>query len=163
MELLSVVVNRDYQKDIMVVLLYRQPQGNIDTFITQLRDFLHQHYNSIKQDLIILGDFNMDYRLKKNPQVRKLLNLEKEFLLNQIIDKSTRVNKEKELIIDLIFTNIKFVKESKVIEIYISDHFFTGFIYKKKKEINKPVELHVRDMSEENITRYKNAIKSHDW
>lgn len=106
-ELLSISVEREYQKDIMVVLLYRPPQGNVDAFLTQLRELLHKHYNNMKQDLVILGDFNIDYQALNSPHFKKLQSLEKEFLLNQIVTNPTRVSLDKASLIDLIFTNIK--------------------------------------------------------
>ena len=66
--------------------------------------FEEQLTNVVKtnKEIIILGDFNIDYNKTDNRDFKSLLNI---FGLNQVITEPTRTTKTSSTLIDLIITN----------------------------------------------------------
>ena len=66
--------------------------------------FEEQLTNVVKtnKEIIILGDFNIDYNKTDNRDFKSLLNI---FGLNQVITEPTRTTKTSSTLIDLIMTN----------------------------------------------------------
>lgn len=162
-EIMSIILRRANQKDILIILTYRPPQGNINLFIENLRNHINEVRNQKSMNMVVMGDFNIDYAKKTDSQTKKLVNLEKEFLLEQVICKPTRVGYRKTSVLDLMFTDLKFVAFAEPLETYISDHYPTVLVYKKYREEKKQTEITIRDMSEINITDLKQALSNHDW
>lgn len=162
-EIMSVVMRRSHQKNILIILVYRPPQGNVKIFLETLRNYINDLRDTSSMNLVILGDFNIDYSKKSDGNTKKLMNLEKEFLLEQVIQEPTRIAYNKSSLIDLMFTDLKFVSYANPLQINLSDHLPTVLVYKKNREVKNPTEITIRDMSEANITEFKQALSDHNW
>lgn len=161
-EIMSILLKRSHQKDILVVLVYRPPQGNVKTFIENLRNYIKNLRDPGAMNLVILGDFNIDYSRKSDGHTKSLKSLEREFLIEQKICEPTRVSKKKTLTLDLMFTDLKFVSFAKPLYLNMSDHFPTVMVYKKQRDSKNPTEITIRDMSESNVNDFKKALSEHD-
>lgn len=107
----------------IIIVLYRSPVGNLNTFETKLETILHNISNENK-NIIITGDFNIDFS-KNSKQKQRLVNILTTFDLHLTINEPTRKNPRHNTssLIDNIATNIpnhKYI--TKVIENSISDH-----------------------------------------
>lgn len=100
-------VQSQCQKDILMVLVYRPPSENNVMFIDLLRDYIDKLYVASKMDIIILGDFNINY-LNNDVHTKRLVNFQNELFLKQIVDGPTRCDEASKTMIDLIFTSIRF-------------------------------------------------------
>lgn len=162
-ELLPVIIEREYQKNVLLVLVYRPPQGKVDQFLSHMKNLLNLIYDEKKFDVLLMGDFNIDIGKPKNLDVKKLNNFMTGYTLRQYISEPTRVSGNSESIIDLMISTIKFVSLAEPFNINLSDHFPTLLIYKKERE--KPVArtFSCRDYSETNLNNYGEAIKRYDW
>ena len=69
-----------------------------------------------------MGDFNIDLLDRKNTSTKKLIDLTKPFGLRQLIKHPTRYSKDKNSILDLIYTNSDFIYDSGVCDVNLSDH-----------------------------------------
>lgn len=147
----------------MVVLVYRPPGGNSATFTEALRDYLNEVYKEKKQDLIILGDFNIDYNKKENKHTKELTNMERDFSLEQTVVGNTRCDIYGESMIDLIFTNVRFAKKLPPVNLNLSDHLLTVFVSKKTREPKKPIQITCRSYKDEDMDAYKTDLLNTDW
>ncbi|CAG5074823.1 Protein of unknown function, partial [Cotesia congregata] len=101
------IVNINVNNGLTICNLYRSPSSSVSKFcdtINKLIDELNENNN----DLMIVGDFNIDVNNKVNYS-KKLLN-ELELLgLKQQVHSQTRVTLTSETIIDLIFSNFTII------------------------------------------------------
>lgn len=89
---------------------------------------------SVNDEVIIIGDFNIDYLGKENLATSKLHKWEKSLFLPQVIRECTRVSETSSTCIDLLFTNIDLLftnMRTGVLGVHLSDHK-PIFILKKK-------------------------------
>ena len=134
--------------------IYRPPSQNKQYFLKKLSKII-DHFSSIYDDYIILGDFNMkpgDSILKAFMQSHNLFNL----------IKSNTCFKGRGSCIDLILTNRKFCfKNSSTFETGLSDHHHLIYSMLKttfKKEDSK--RLIYRDYKNFNNEYFQNDLKN---
>ena len=106
-----------------------QPSRFLDCLGNTVNDLsLHQN-----KELLLLGDFNIQYGKTGDPDFMKLLDFEQMTNLSQIVTSPTHHNN----ILDLIYTNSENISISGVLDIFISDH---SLIYCTKKKIKQHYE-----------------------
>ena len=138
----------------MFMCIYRPPSQNKQYFLEKLSEII-DHFSSIYDNYIILGDFNMepsDSILKTFMQSHNLFNL----------IKSNTCFKGRGSCIDLILTNRKFCfKNSSTFETGLSDHHHLIYSMLKttfKKEDSK--RLIYRDYKNFNNEYFQNDLKN---
>lgn len=117
---------------IYCVTVYRPPKGDIKTALNMLNSVTDYLSTLQKGERLIHGDFNINYANKNCKWANELKTWENAHGLNQIITSSTRTDNISSTMIDLSFTDIKYIKQSGVLEHTLSDHLPT-FILKKKQ------------------------------
>ena len=88
--------------------------------------------NSTNKEIVVMGDFNINYRDKNDINTKALHQLELDTGLRQMINTPTRGAN----IIDLVYTNSQDISRAGVLELNISDHDLI-FISKKKATIRR--------------------------
>lgn len=106
---------------IIAVGIYRSPNGNLDTFFTQLESLLSDLTKN-NQKFIIMGDFNIDVLDVNSPTTKYFFNLLNSFGLKWCINAPTRVTPTTETAIDNVISNIEDVTVS-VINTTVADHY----------------------------------------
>ena len=101
--------------------------GKISTIINSL--------NLSHNDLLIFGDFNIDYRSHRHVRILKVRNFESSFNLGQLIQTTTRSTETTDTILDWVYTNTTYKAVSGTLNHNLSDHFPT-FIVRKENAIN---------------------------
>ncbi len=144
-EVVWVTLKPNYCKPFRVCAFYRPPNADTDYYERMLSNFeaaLADH------EVIILGDFNMNYQLgetlAKNPahHIGLLLNC------SQLIDIPTRVTASTSSIIDLIYTSMPDNQSSSgVVECSLSDHYMTYTVVqlkdtKRSESRYRPITIH---------------------
>ena len=117
----EVLVLRLHQPSLLLVLLYRPPSCSIDA-IYQVEQIISKLTLPLP-NIILLGDFNFPDIDWSCPDVSceaasPLNSLSNSLLLNQQIDKPTRLSN----ILDLIFCPDELIKSISVADTYLSDH-----------------------------------------
>ena len=120
----------------MIGNIYRPPQGNIDSFIEILEENI-ENIDLDRIELFLMGDFNIDWSDKNNPNCKKLLELTKSLGLRQLIRDVTRPTQNRNSCIDLIITNSHNIERAGVINISLSDHLL---VHCNKKKLKVPKE-----------------------
>ena len=116
-------------RNIVIGVIYRPPNGNVQVFTERLTDIANDITTVNNIDLFILGDFNINYLEKNSAEFKLLRNFENLTNLKQYIKSPTR----KENCLDLIYTNCDFVSKAGVYEMLLSDHELV-YISKKKSK-----------------------------
>ena len=107
-------------KSLFISSVYRPPDFEIKNFIEKYNNDISKIQK--KAEIILLGDFNVDYNRRSTAKSR-LQTLARAFSLEQLITSPTRITESSESIIDLIFVNnIHRVVASGVIPLELSDH-----------------------------------------
>ncbi|ESO09612.1 hypothetical protein HELRODRAFT_168624 [Helobdella robusta] len=116
------IINRPITKIVLIIVTYRPPTYDVNSFIECLDDILlvANHENKL---IIVAGDFNIDLSESNNNNNKfNFLQLMNSYSLQQTITISTRVECNRQSIID-IFTNIpENILVSGVISHCLSDH-----------------------------------------
>ena len=89
LEHLWLKINIPYRRKIILGLCYRPPSGNIPIAISLLTAQLELLETSSDCDILVLGDFNINYSNRNLSGFKKLKEFERRFLLHQIIDTPT--------------------------------------------------------------------------
>ena len=137
-EQLWIKVSKPNRKICILGTIYRPPSSSVNESILEINSTLQTistFFDVVKIDLVMLGDFNINYVKSKSSEVRKLKDLERKYHFKQLIKTSTRITHKTKSTIDLIFTNITFIRDSGVMSLAISDHRPVFMI--KKQERNK--------------------------
>ena len=138
----------------MLVCIYRPPKQDSQYFLENL-SLIIDHYSSIYDNHIILGDFNME---PKNPKLASFMN---SFNLYNLI-KSNTCFKGSGSCIDLILTNRKYCfKHTSTFETGLSDHHYLIYSMLKttfKKEESK--QFIYRDYKNFDNTNFQMDLES---
>ena len=118
-------VNRPKCKKLFVGCVYRPPNVCTEMFINEVNISLMKL--PAGSEIVILGDFNIDFSAKRNDPAFKLKRQLQQFAiandLEQVINTPTRICNQTRTVIDLVFVNNNHrIVESGVIHSAISDH-----------------------------------------
>ena len=124
-ESLSIEILNNKSKNKIINLTYRPPDGNTKPFHDYLKSFLTKRSIQTKH-IYLVGDVNLnllDY--EANSKVKNFVNLLFQNGMVPVINKPTRVFKNKTSIIDHIYTNSLFahVVNPRIVKTDITDHF----------------------------------------
>ena len=112
--------------------IYRPPRGNIVNGLSNLRATLDK-IHEFNTEIIMTGDFNINYNLRHADSFNQLKDLEHDFDLIQIVEKNTRVTSKSSTRINLIFSNVNFISECGTLVNTMSDHEAVYLVKKKPR------------------------------
>ena len=153
MESIWFEINREKAKNLVIGVIYRPPNGDVTTFCELLTEQVNSVIEARNVDLYILGDFNINYTNKKDPDVKKLLNFQEMTTLKQLIVDNTGLNS----CLDLIFTNSDSIYQSGVLDLNISDHDMVYVTHKIKQTKHSRTSFN-HLLAAPELTREQNAI-----
>ena len=139
LEQLWILLESPNHRTEIVSVIYRPPAGNIDRYFDELRASV-DHIQEIKPnaEITILGDINIDYKLRHTPSFNKLKDFEREYQLKQLITTPTRITPRNASLIDMIFTDMENIDAYGTLDVAISDHL-PVFVSKKKPKTLKNI------------------------
>ena len=130
LEIQWIRIERSHAKDILLANMYRPPTGNLSQAIKLIGKDIAA-LKKIKEEMVILGDFNVDYKNMKSPNYKKVKFFEKANSLDQVINTTTRNTQTSCSLLDIAFTNMKHIQAAGALDSFLSDHQ-PIFILKKK-------------------------------
>ena len=165
MESLFLEVTRN-SKTYLVGLIYRIPNTNVDLFIDKMNEIIEPIRN--KQELILLGDFNIDL-LQDNSYSNDFQNMLLSNYLVPTVLEPTRVASVmrnnvphiSETLIDNIFVNTNIDFKSGLIHSSITDHypvFVSIDEYESAKIVDAPKTIKIRLIDDFKIRKFKSAL-----
>lgn len=127
--------------------IYRPPKGSVEAALQTLNDVVAGLDGRDRSNLIIHGDFNVNYKNTHCNWVKKLKTFENNHGLVQVIRSDTRTCVNNSTMIDLCFSNVKHLKLAGTLNINVSDHLATYMVIKKEREEKRSKKFTGRDYS----------------
>ena len=151
-ELQCMALNFKHMREMVVLNLYRPPQGSVNSFIEYLSKIITSIYQLCKKNVEIyfMGDFNLDFSDTIDKNVKDLIQLMKSTGNKPLIDGQTRIGK-KSSCLDQIFTNSDYITNSGILDVNLSDHLAIFCTRKKIKILSPKINFEGRS--------YRNYIK----
>ena len=149
-----------------VALFYRPPGSDIsllDTLFSTLCDM----FVLVPHQLLLIGDFNIDYLIPASSLYFKLQSIVSSFNLTQVVSEPTRVCKTSETLIDLIFVSSSvFVKKcSATPPLANADHNGLHLIVSLNLPVkrSKPVTRNIWRYSLADFDRAAELLETVEW
>jgi hypothetical protein len=140
----------------VVMVIYHSPSASHGDFVRFLEDIVEELI--VKGECIIVGDFNIDFVLDSF-YTRKLQTTMLSVGMNQYVNEPTRITKDSQTIIDLIFANKKL--EVQVIhEPKITDHAWLKVELGKSKSGNKYREYSARNYRNFDVDEFTRLVEN---
>ena len=136
LEQLWIQIKQPNHRKQIISLLYRPPSGMSSRFFEELNQSMENSQEYINAETTILGDINIDYKLRHTTDFDKIKEFERDFQLKQFINSPTRITRRNSSILDLIFSNMEHIESTGVLDYQVSDHA-PVFITKKKQKTKK--------------------------
>ena len=164
-ESLFIEIDNSSSKNIVIGLIYRPPDSNIDLFHDELEYFLYKIGNENKH-IFMLGDFNINFLPSSdNSNSTNFMKLMYSFGFLSVINKPTRINLNSSTQIDNIFSNVHNNKTiGGILCSEVSDHlplFLTCECKLSYPKSNK--EYSYRKESKQNIELLKQDLFLEEW
>jgi hypothetical protein len=107
---------------LIIFCIYKAPTGNLEHFLSPMEKML-THFLQPKLTFLACGDLNINLLIKSN-DASKLLTLMNTFNLTQVVNFPTRITKDNESLLDIIFidTTIFYTVQIKRSVNGLSDH-----------------------------------------
>ena len=157
-----VEIIRNGKKNIVVANVYRPPDGDKAGFIEEFNSLIGKAFLR-RRDLMIMGDFNIDY-LSATKVSTRLMKICLNILgLRQIIDKPTRSNEVTATCLDWVITNTMKLFESFTRTWNLSDHLMVGITLIDHYFVNERISFEGRTYKKYNADLFKACIKNADW
>ena len=156
-------IKRNRCKDIILANVYRPPTGNVGKAIKHLGQGLESLARPA-DEILIMGDFNVDYQNKKSINFKKLIFFEKANSLEQKISTTTRNTTSSKTLIDIALTNIKHIRSAGALDSFLSDHQPIYILKKKLKDKRKTDQsFEGRSYSHYNRQTFMENVSNADW
>lgn len=105
----------------VIVAIYRSPNGDIFKFLSRFTDLLDFVSMKIKSQIIVAGDFNIDF-LKSSPLKNTLLDIVQSYNLKCLVNEPTKINLKSKTCYDNIMTNLSVDYNLKIHPHKFGDH-----------------------------------------
>ena len=161
-EIISITIDKPKFKKLFISCVYKPPKGKIDELYKFMTDIVNR-FQSKKYEIWILGDFNTDFLKRDEINIIRTFRFLKKLGLKQLIDAVTRPNKKNGSCIDWIITDSYFVKDSGILDDFVSDHYSVYCVCKKVKEHISMTVRNVRDYSAFDKNNYDVLLSNSDW
>ena len=160
LEQLWVTFQTPNARKLNVALIYRPPGSNLENSINELRHSVEDMTTNNNYENIIMGDFNINYKLRHTHPFKLIKELERDFGLRQLIGQDTRITARSSTLIDLILTDCENVFDSGVLNICISDHCAIYMVKKKTRLKYTRVETLCRSYKRYDKIEMQNSVEA---
>ena len=166
-EMLWVALEIKNMRSIVVVTIYRPPQGDSKRCNKLLNEAFEKANLKDNAEIFLLGDFNINYRDKKASRTKELEFTARSLGLSQIIKADTRISRRNDVMngsqLDLIFTNSDHVADAKTLDYNISDHLAILVTRKKKTACKEKAEFFGRSYKNYVREDFQETLSTADW
>ena len=156
------LVHRENCKNVIICNLYRLPKGDLKKALKYLDDCL-KSVNMGKSDVFILGDINVNYKNKSSLVYKKVSFFAQSNGLSQHIKNVTRCTDKSNSLLDVAFSNSKFISLSGTLDHFISDHQPIFVVHKKLRDKRSKEEFMGRSYRNFDKDKFKGELLDSDW
>ena len=149
-----------YTKPILLGTVYRPPNSKAD-YLDNL-DKIFQNSTSHFDDVVVVGDFNVD--ISKRGNAKKIKTISSHCNMQQLINDYTRITDKTKTIIDFVFVSKpEKICLSGVHSLGLSDHNLIYIIRKNKKVKVPPKIIKSRCFKNFNEHEFIRTLKKTNW
>ena len=149
-------------KNIYICNIYRPPNGDLKKAIAYLDNCL-KNIDLGRNNVFLLGDMNVNYKNKGSPNFKKLNFLAQSNGLTQYINTTTRNTNKTNSLIDIAFSNSKFISLSGTLNHFISDHQPIYLVHKKARDTRPKEQFRGRSYRNFDLESFKSKLRGADW
>ena len=147
---------------IIVICIYRSPDGKIDTFFNKL-EMIIQKLAGKHKTLILCGDWNINF-LQTSPHTRELNNLLLQYNLKHTVNVPTRISKTTATLLGVVITNDKkYINSLRVMDLSLLDHYAQIKSFSLPEFNNTPYRIKKRQFSEANVQEFLYLLNQVTW
>ena len=154
-------------RPIVIVNIYRPPQGNYKKGCTLLSEAFAKADLGDNADVFLLGDWNINLNQMGTPSAKELIFTTKTLGLKQLIKEPSRISFRNgiktETKIDLIFLNSDFISQAGILDLNISDHLAVMVTRKKVALKKEKVEFKGRSYRNYNRENFQGNLENINW
>lgn len=163
-EILTVVINREFQNPLYISTIYLPPSACLQNSLEILEEIAFYILN-IKADWVLCGDLNVDLSsLNQNKDKKALMHFSASNQLSQLIKHPTRVTASSSSLIDHIYTNLDHnLTHSGIIKYGLSDHDLIYVIIKKHIAHTPKESFTCRSVSRYTLENLKIEFDNQNW
>ena len=163
-ESLFIEISIPQNKNIVVGVIYRPPNSNLNEFLSNLTNIINNPLLANK-DSFIMGDFNIDLLKHANSHLsQEFLDIFLSASFLPLISKPTRVANHSATLIDNIFCNTLPLPDSAIILSDITDHYPITTHFSITPPITKTHPLPKRRRAtQENLASLSASLENADW
>ena len=167
MEILCVEITPPKARPYIILLWYRPPSNNNDTFEKLENVLLFLEHEG--KEVILLGDTNCDLSETNIPNspyhVKSIKDIYATYGLKQLIKEPTRVTVQSSTLIDHIaVSNADNIVESGVLKITLSDHYLVYAIRKFQGGVKRQHKfIRTRQMKKFSVEAFLSELRTIDW
>ena len=163
-EALWVEIQNEKGQNMICGVIYRHPNGNLDTFMDYLNSIIDKVHRENKY-CCILGDFNLDLlKFESHPDTNNFLDTLGSFFFQPHILQSTRITDHSSTLIDNIFFNsMEHFTISGNLVYNLTDHLPNFLIISEYSSLPNNIKIYKRDYSNLDGSALITDIQSVNW
>ena len=161
-EMMTLTMQYPYTRRMQLTLVYRPPTGSHIKFVDSIRNVLCD-LNLLKVDVVILGDYNINYNQRNSKGFKLLKSFERESGLKQLVTADTRICRQYSSRIDLILSNMKDINAVSVLDVLISDHFPITLVKKHRSVKTESKWITGRQYKKYDFKLFRTLLESRNW
>ena len=165
-ESLFIEIERNKSKNIVVGIVYRPPDQDMNEFNKFTDSLLSKITKNENKLVYIMGDFNINLLNEDiHVQTADFINTISSYSMCPSITRPTGITTKSATLIDNIFTNSHTKQTSGIILYDLSDHLpiFISTNFKIHKDIQENDDTEIRDMNDNNIQLFKQKLGEVNW
>ena len=167
LEMQWIAVNLKNTRPIVILNVYRPPQGDSQQACDKINDALAQANLKNNTEIYLMGDINIDLKDKKSTSTKELMFMTGVNGLSPQITATTRFSCRegvcKESCIDHTFTNSMIMADSGTLDLNLSDHLAVYVRRKKARVFSKKVTFTGRSYRFFVKEDFQEALINADW
>ena len=167
LEMQWVLVSLDNVRPIVVVNIYRPPQGDYKEGCKLISEAFGIANLKQNTDIFVLGDSNINMLDRKTASTKELDFTMKALGLTQVVKEPTRTafknGTSSSTLLDLIFTNSPYIKATSTLDMNLSDHL--AVLVTRKKVMVKREKINFAGRSYRNYDKekFQENLAAEDW
>ena len=154
-------------KLIMLLVVYRPPNGNSDLFFDCISSILDGLGTRANSEIFVTGDFNFDTaRIDISEESRHFVDLMNAFSLLPIITKPTRITEHSSSLLDNIFVKNPVVYKAGIIMTDYSDHFpvfIFSDLFSSSSQVEENKFVKYRRVNDRSLNSLYTDFERHDF
>jgi len=149
-------------KPLLVCTVYRPPDAAVEQWLTDFETQVETAYAS-QAHILVMGDLNINMQIHSNER-DKLSSSMGAYAMSQMIEQPTRCTANIETLIDHVWTTEpETIRECRVQQVGLSDHYPTCVVVNGKTNKNQHISINYRSFKNFDMESFNKDIDECPW